>query len=614
MEPLTWFGAYAGGFGGLLAIALTIAVICGLCAMLLSLTSSSTKGSFSLFNGIAVVVLLIVGFSYVYATVTGGAGGGMDSGSLLKILGLLLGFALFAAMLGYFMNTFFDDPAATMGYVFTLALKAIGLLIAAWLVWTLLFAGAGFRDYVAGLDPDAMPDADTLAAEKRTAIMQGRGIIASIFMRFMPVWISIAVLFTLSALYKRKLGLYGKLYDNIIGMIGFGLVMFWVFTAFYSGFFDMIATHGALDQASGMKNKLPGTPLRGAEAAEYPYYLLGGDNLARDVFSRMVMGSGIVIMIAPLATLFAFMVGITLGLPAGYFSGPALRSLKSYGAIATAVVFGLAALATLITSGFMNFLLFAVVLAIMLLLLFRTSLDTALSFLANLILAFPVILLFYLLVTPEIVETGLPQYMAVVLFAFPLIFVGVLLHSRLRTQPAKNKLWLTVWLVPMFLIYMSTINTADSKIDFWPLDFFDIPGGILVVFVSVVFVNSPTVFRIVRGLALDINSRDYVAAAQTRGEGPWYIMLWEILPNARGPLIVDFCLRIGYTTILLGTLGFFGLGLPPESPDWGSTINDGRKLLMIYAHPALPPAFALLSLVLGLNLLADGLREESLKD
>ena len=58
----------------------------------------------------------------------------------------------------------------------------------------------------------------------------------------------------------------------------------------------------------------------------------------------------------------------------------------------------------------------------------------------------------------------------------------------------------------------------------------------------------------------------------------------------------------------------FGLGVSPESPDWGSTINDGRKLLSIYPHPALPPAIALMSLVLGLNLLADGLREESLKD
>ena len=147
-----------------------------------------------------------------------------------------------------------------------------------------------------------------------------------------------------------------------------------------------------------------------------------------------------------------------------------------------------------------------------------------------------------------------------------------------------------------------------------PLGVFSMEPNLLNIFVSVVFVNSPTVFRIVRGLAMDIQTRDYVAAAQTRGERPWYIMLWEILPNARGPLLVDFCLRIGYTTILLGTLGFFGLGVSPESPDWGMTINEGRKLLSLYPHPALPPAFALMSLVLGLNLLADGLREQSLKD
>ena len=390
----------------------------------------------------------------------------------------------------------------------------------------------------------------------------GAGIIGALSQRMLPVWIALILLFTLSISFKRRLGLYGKLFDSPIGMIGFGLVMFWVFTGIF-GAFDLIITHDSLAQASGMKNKAPGTPLRGAEEGDFAWYLLGGDNLARDVFSRMVKGAWEVVKIAPLATIFAFMVGITLGLPAGYYGG---------------------------------------------------KLDTFLSFLANLILAFPVILLFYLLVTPEIVATGLPQFMGVVLFAFPMVFFGVLLHARYRTQPQKNLIILAVVLVPLFLMYMSLINASGSKIDFWPLDFFDVPGGILVVFVSVVFVNSPTVFRIVRGLTMDIKTRDYVAAAQTRGERPWYIMLWEVLPNARGPLIVDFCLRIGYTTILLGTLGFFGLGLPPESPDWGSTINEGRKLLSVYLHPALPPAIALLSLVLGLNLLADGLREESLRD
>jgi len=389
-------------------------------------------------------------------------------------------------------------------------------------------------------------------------------IILRVLAQLTPTWIALVAMFTISITFKRKLGLYGKLYDSPIGMIGFGLVMFWVFTAIF-GAFDLIVTHDALSQASGMKNKVPGTPLSGAEEGEYAWYLLGGDNLARDVFSRVIKGAWVVVQIAPLATLFAFMVGITLGLPAGYYGG---------------------------------------------------KLDTILSFLANLILAFPVILLFYLLVTPEIVLTGIPSYMAAVMFVFPIVFTGILLNSRYHTQPKIRTPLLVGVLGVMIWLYLSLISESGSKVDVVPrwLDGFDVPGGILVVFVSVVFVNSPTVFRIVRGLALDIKTRDYVAAAQTRGEGPWYIMLWEILPNARGPLIVDFCLRVGYTTILLGTLGFFGLGLPPESPDWGSTINEGRKLLSIYLHPALPPAFALLSLVLGLNLLADGLREESLKD
>jgi peptide/nickel transport system permease protein len=278
----------------------------------------------------------------------------------------------------------------------------------------------------------------------------------------------------------------------------------------------------------------------------------------------MVHGAWVVIQIAPLATVFAFMVGITLGLPAGYFGG---------------------------------------------------RLDTFLSFLANLILAFPVILLFYLLVTPEMIQTGIPSYMAVGLFLFPLIFAAVLLWSRFHTQREKAVPMLAVTLFVLGWLYLSLVSQEGTPVAFMgPLDLFDIPGGVLVVFVSVVFVNAPTVFRIVRGLTLDIKTRDYVAAAQTRGETPWYIMLWEILPNARGPLIVDFCLRIGYTTILLGTLGFFGLGLPPDSPDWGSTINAGRQLLSVFPHPALVPAVALLSLVLGLNLLADGLREESMRD
>ena len=376
-------------------------------------------------------------------------------------------------------------------------------------------------------------------------------IFGQIFVQFTPVWIGLVLIFVLSAMFKRRLGLYGRLFDSTIGMIGLFIVLFWVLTAIFA---DLIITQDPLGQISGMKNKLPGTPVQGVDNS---YYLLGGDNLARDVFSRVVMGARFVLSIAPAATLFAFMVGVTLGLPAGYFG---------------------------------------------------KRLDTILSFIANMVLAFPVILLFYLLVTPEIRVTGIPTIMAAVLFLFPIAFLMMLFQSRYYTESAKRNLYCGITLIICLWAYSGLAFNAD------PLGVFYMDPNLLNVFVSVVFVNSPTVFRIVRGITLDIQTRDYVAAAQTRGEGSWYIMLWEILPNARGPLIVDFCLRIGYTTILLGTLGFFGLGVSPESPDWGSTINDGRKLLSIYPHPALPPAIALMSLVLGLNLLADGLREESLKD
>jgi len=379
-------------------------------------------------------------------------------------------------------------------------------------------------------------------------------IFAAMAGRFLPVWVALVVTFVLSISFKRRLGLYGKLFDSPVGMIGFGIVMFWVLTAIFA---DLIITMDPLAQFSGSKNAVPGSPLKTPVEGAYTHLLLGADHVARDVFSRMVMGSREVLKIAPAATLFAFMVGITLGLPAGYIGG---------------------------------------------------KLDTVLSFLANLVLAFPVILLFYLLVTPEIVLTGIPTYFAAFLFLFPIVFLVLLINSRFFTNPMQRNLYVGGVLLVGLWAYSGLAFNMD------PLGVWSMGPNMLNVFVSVVFVNSPGVFRIVRGMVMDIKTRDYVAAGQTRGEGAWYIMLWEILPNARGPLIVDFCLRIGYTTILLGTLGFFGLGVSPESPDWGSTIDDGRKLLSIVPHPALVPAFALMSLVLGLNLLADGLREESLKD
>lgn len=377
-------------------------------------------------------------------------------------------------------------------------------------------------------------------------------IVLGILYRLWPVWVGLAVMMVLVVRYKRRLGLFGHLFDSMTGAAGVIICAFWVFTAIFA---NWIAPLDPRVQVAVMKNALPGA----IEPASGLVFLLGGDQLARDVFSRVIYGARIVLTIAPAATMIALLVGASLGLPAGYFG---------------------------------------------------RRVDQVLSFLANLVLAFPVILLFYLLVTPGIMETAIPYAMAGVLFLFPIIFFCTLFYTRYKGRTEKLVPYLAATLIIGFWIYAGLVFDAD------PLGIVRIDPNELNIFVAVVFASSPGVFRIVRGLAMDIKTRDYVAAAQTRGEGPWYIMLWEMLPNARGPLIVDACLRIGYTTILLGTLGFFGLGMGPESPDWGTAIKDGSQVaqLRLYFWQGMVPAVALMSLVLGLNLLADSMREQSLKD
>ena len=121
--------------------------------------------------------------------------------------------------------------------------------------------------------------------------------------------------------------------------------------------------------------------------------------------------------------------------------------------------------------------------------------------------------------------------------------------------------------------------------------------------------QAPIIARIVRAVTLDVKNRDYVAAARMRGESVWFILMTEILPNARGPLIVDFFLRLGYTVIAIGVLGFLGVGLPPPDPDWGGMIKETYGMIFVWPHMTLIPALAVSSLVIGFNFLATGLRE-----
>ncbi len=241
-------------------------------------------------------------------------------------------------------------------------------------------------------------------------------------------------------------------------------------------FAPVIAPHDPLAQDSSAINQKPSSD-----------YLLGTDQLGRDILSRLIYGTRTILTLAPVSVLISVMIGTVLGLIGGYFGG---------------------------------------------------LIDEVVMRLLDAIMAFPTILL--------------------------------------------------------YLIIIAAIG----------------PSAVNVV-IAITFVGTPGIARLVRSLALDIRTRDYIRAAETRGENPFYIMLVEILPNVRGPLIIDSLLRVGYAIFSIGTLGFLGLGLPPPAPDWGGMVADARKFIWTSPLSVLWPIIAIASLVVGLNLFADGLREET---
>lgn len=280
--------------------------------------------------------------------------------------------------------------------------------------------------------------------------------------------------------FRRAVRRVALLRESPVGMIGAGIVLFWVLVAVLA---PLIAPFEP--NATYYPYARPGAGHVGGGT-----FWLGADMIGRDILSRIIWGARTVLVYAPLATFSAYVLGILMGLAAGYKRG---------------------------------------------------WVDEVLSRLGDVLLSFPVLVL--------------------------------------------------------YIIVIATVGASGVNI-----------------VIAITVAGAPGVMRIVRGLTLEIGSRDFVAAARIRGEPAWYIMAVEILPNARGPLIVDACLRLGYVTITIGVLGFLGLGLPPPDPDWGSMINQARGVAMAFPHMTVFPCIAISSLVLGFNLLADGLREISLRD
>jgi peptide/nickel transport system permease protein len=254
-------------------------------------------------------------------------------------------------------------------------------------------------------------------------------------------------------------------------VIGAVIVLFWIACALFGG---MVVPHN------------PTAPdIMDALQPPSPEHWFGTDSLGRDVFSRVIVGSRDILMVAPLATALGTILGVMLGLVTGYFRG---------------------------------------------------IVDDSLSRVIDALLALPIVII--------------------------------------------------------ALMALAAIGASSFTV---------------VVVIGVVY--APIIARTVRSAVLSERELDYVAAAKLSDEGAAHILFVEILPNIAPPILVEATVRLGYAIFAVATLSFLGFGIQPPSPDWGLSISQSYGMINGgYWWPVLFNAIAIASLVVGVNLVADGVQ------
>ncbi|MEW5424383.1 ABC transporter permease [Amorphus sp. 3PC139-8] len=262
-----------------------------------------------------------------------------------------------------------------------------------------------------------------------------------------------------------------KLFRSGVFLTGFGIVLFWVFCAIFGIYlvpYDPLSSDilNALQPPSAV-------------------HWFGTDQLGRDVFSRVIVGSREILVVAPAATLLATVVGSALGLCTGYFRG---------------------------------------------------VLDDVVSRIMEAVMAIP----------------------------------GVL------------------------LALLAIVSIGTSKVA-------------VIVVIGLSF--APNIARTVRSAVMQERELDYVAAAHLRRENAAYVMFVEILPNVIPPILVEATVRLGYAIFAVATLSFIGFGIQPPSPDWGLSISTNYGMINGgFWWTVLFDALAIASVVIGVNLVADGVQ------
>jgi peptide/nickel transport system permease protein len=132
-------------------------------------------------------------------------------------------------------------------------------------------------------------------------------------------------------------------------------------------------------------------------------------------------------------------------------------------------------------------------------------------------------------------------------------------------------------------------------------------SSIPVLIVTIAVLDSTRVFRLARALGMNLTVLEFVEAARLRGEGLWWVIRREILPNAAAPLISEFGLRFCFNFLFVAALSFLGIGVQPPYADWGGMVRENAPAINFGLYAPLYPALAIATLTVGVNLVVDWL-------
>ena len=134
-------------------------------------------------------------------------------------------------------------------------------------------------------------------------------------------------------------------------------------------------------------------------------------------------------------------------------------------------------------------------------------------------------------------------------------------------------------------------------------------GGFVSLYIALGLSAIPSNARIVRSTVLSQKEREYVEAARMSGESDFHILFFQVLPNCLSPLLVRLSLEFAHAILAESSLSFLGLGLPPPTASWGLMLKEVTPFLQLQPMAAFFPGLTIFLIILGFNLLGDGLRD-----